>query len=115
METLRIPLSDIHTVRGKPVIRVRDHILPLVGLSQAFGFTNGKANGATHRYVVAVKWGKLEVGLMVDKLLGTQEVVIKSLGVVVGETPGVSGAAILGDGRVALIVDVPSLFKMIGA
>ncbi|MEK7809922.1 MAG: chemotaxis protein CheA [Chloroflexota bacterium] len=115
METLRIPLSDIHTVRGKPLIRVRDHILPLVGLSQAFGFTNGKANGATHRYVVAVKWGKLEVGLMVDKLLGTQEVVIKSLGVVVGETPGVSGAAILGDGRVALIVDVPSLFKMIGA
>ncbi|MBI5712387.1 MAG: chemotaxis protein CheW [Chloroflexi bacterium] len=94
---------------------MRDHILPLVGLSQVYGFTNGKANGATHRYVVAVKWGKLEVGLMVDKLLGNQEVVIKSLGVLVGETPGVSGAAILGDGRVALIVDVPGLFKMIGA
>ena len=115
METLRIPPGDIHTVRGKPVIKVRDHILPLVLLSQAFGSANIKANSATHRYVVAVKWGKLEVGLMVDTLLGNQELVIKSLGALVGETPGVSGAAILGDGRVALIVDVPSLFKMIGA
>ena len=116
METLRVAAGGIKTVHGKPVTQLRDHVLPLVRLSQVLGFRQ-KANGrqATHEYVVAVRWGKLEMGLMVDKLVGEQEMVIKSLGALMGDTPGVSGAAILGDGRVALIVDVPSLFKLAGA
>lgn len=116
METLRVAAGGIKTVHGKPVTQLRDHVLPLVRLSQVLGFRQ-KANGRhlTHEYVVAVRWGKLEMGLMVDKLVGEQEMVIKSLGALMGDTPGVSGAAILGDGRVALIVDVPGLFKLAGA
>ncbi len=116
METLRVAAGDIKTIYGKPVTQLRDRVLPLVRLSQSLGFRPG-ANGrrVAHEYVVAVRWGKLEMGLMVDRLVGEQEMVIKSLGTLMGDTTGVSGAAILGDGRVALIVDVPSLFKLAGA
>ena len=67
-----------------------------------------------YHYVVAVRWGKAEMGIIVDALVGEQELVVKAIGAPIGETPGVSGAAILGDGRVALIVDVPGLFKLAG-
>jgi len=63
--------------------------------------------------VVAVKVGERQVGLAVDRLLGEQEVVIKGLGPLVGDVPGISSAAILGDGAVALIVDVPALVQRI--
>lgn len=125
METLRVPLTGIQTVKGKQVTQLRQHVLPLVRLSQVLGFrTNpsphpplpireGKGyNGQRQEYVVAVRWGRLEMGLLVDALVGEQELVIKPLGRLIGETPGISGAAILGDGRVALIVDVPGLFKL---
>ncbi len=115
METLRLPASAIHTVRGKPVTHVRGHVLPLVRLSAALAWPEPpRPRPATHEYVVAVRWGALEMGLLVDTLVGEQELVVKSLGALVGDTPGVSGAAILGDGRVALIVDVSGLFKLMG-
>lgn len=130
METLRVPLTDIHTVKGKQVIQLRQRVLPLVRLSQVLGFqirdkghlssvfrppssVNTSGNGQRYEYVVAVRWGRLEMGLLVDALVGEQELVIKPLGRLIGETPGISGAAILGDGRVALIVDVPGLFKLV--
>lgn len=130
METLRVPLADIQTVKGKQVIQLRQRVLPLVRLSQVLGFQmtdNGhlssvfrppssvstSGNGQRYEYVVAVRWGRLEMGLLVDALVGEQELVIKPLGRLIGETPGISGAAILGDGRVALIVDVPGLFKLV--
>ena len=59
--------------------------------------------------------GDRQIGLMVDALLGEQEVVIKALGPVIGQVPGISSAAILGDGTVALIVDVPSLVQQLAA
>jgi two-component system chemotaxis sensor kinase CheA len=124
METLRVPLIDIQTVKGKQVIQLRQRVLPLVRLSQVLGFqtnpspdspplTGKGGNGQRYEYVVAVRWGRLEMGLLVDALVGEQELVIKPLGRLIGETPGISGAAILGDGRVALIVDVPGLFKLV--
>ncbi|MER3514563.1 MAG: chemotaxis protein CheA, partial [Chloroflexota bacterium] len=128
METLRVPLADIQTVKGKQVIQLRQRVLPLARLSQVLGFRmtdNGPSvlrlpssvstsgNGQRYEYVVAVRWGRLEMGLLVDALVGEQELVIKPLGRLIGETPGIFGAAILGDGRVALIVDVPGLFKLV--
>ncbi len=65
--------------------------------------------------MVAVRWAHATMGLRVSRLVGEQEVVIKSLGPLVGETAGVAGAAILGDGQIALIADVPGLFKLAGA
>ncbi len=136
METLRVPLAGIQTVKGKQVTQLRQRVLPLVRLSQVLGFCPGDkgrrtedgghssfvfrppssvstgGNGQRYEYVVAMRWGRLEMGLLVDALVGEQELVIKPLGGLIGETPGVSGAAILGDGRVALIVDVPGLFKL---
>ena len=59
--------------------------------------------------IVLVNWGKHRVGLVVDRIIGQQEIVVKSLSPLIGPTPGLSGATILGDGRIALIVDVPGL------
>ena len=71
--------------------------------------SNGEAG--THSFVVAVRLGDRQVGLVVDKLLGEQEVVIKSLGEFIGDVDGIAGATILGDGSVAMIVDVNSLLR----
>jgi two-component system chemotaxis sensor kinase CheA len=62
--------------------------------------------------IVIVRAGERQVGLVVDALLGEQEIVIKSLGKFVGEINGLSGATILGDGRIALIVDVSGLLSI---
>ncbi len=113
-EAMRVETGDVRTIGGRPAIQLRGRILPLVRLQTALGF-KAEARARKQEHVVAVHWGKLDVGLIVDSLLGKQEMVIKSLGALVGATPGVSGAAILGDGRVALIVDVPGLFKLAGA
>jgi two-component system chemotaxis sensor kinase CheA len=61
--------------------------------------------------IVVVTWGKLQVGLVVNRILGKQEIVAKPLGSIIGNAPGLSGCTILGDGRIALIVDVPSLIN----
>jgi two-component system chemotaxis sensor kinase CheA len=64
--------------------------------------------------MVVVRSSKVEIGLVVDALVGEEEVVVKSLSSLVGETVGISSAAILGDGQVALILDVAGLYKLAG-
>ena len=60
---------------------------------------------------MVVAWGKLQVGLVVDRLIGKQEIVIKSLGSFIGSVAGLSGCTILGDGRIALILDISGLLS----
>jgi two-component system chemotaxis sensor kinase CheA len=79
----------------------------LVSVRQIFGIATPEQVGS--RLVVAVHASNRQVGLIVDGLVGEQEIVIKPLGKLVGDVAGVSGAAILGDGSVALIVDVAAL------
>jgi two-component system chemotaxis sensor kinase CheA len=62
---------------------------------------------------VLVNWGKHRIGLVADRIIGQQEIVVKSLSPLIGPTPGLSGATILGDGRIALIVDVPGLVNTV--
>jgi two-component system chemotaxis sensor kinase CheA len=112
-ETLRLKSGDIKTIRGKPVTVVRDTILPLVYLNEALDFSIQKSE-RKHYFVVVVQAGKQRMGLVVDSLCGEEEVVVKSLGRIIGNIPGVSSAAILGDGKVALIIDVSGLFKSMG-
>jgi len=114
METLRLARHEIHTVRGKPIAQLRGHVLPLAPVQTVLGLPPRRNISNAYEYVVAVRWGKLELGLMVDELLGEQELVIKALGTLVGEAPGIAGAAILGDGQVALVMDVPGVFKLAG-
>src|SRR5579859_618564 len=115
LEAVRVAASDIHTINQRPVVLLRGRVLPLLRLDEVLG---GAEPSAARRprweYIVAVRWAKLEMGLVVDALIGEQDLVIKSLGPLLGEAPGVSGAAILGDGRVALIMDVPGLFRLAG-
>jgi two-component system chemotaxis sensor kinase CheA len=117
-ETLRIERAQIHRVNHREAVQLRDTVLPLVSLRRVFGMETedesevGPGDGS--RLVVAVHsnaQNARQVGLIVDGLVGEQEIVIKPLGQLVGDVAGVSGAAILGDGSVALIVDVAALIS----
>jgi two-component system chemotaxis sensor kinase CheA len=109
-ETLRIEAQQIHRVNNREAIQLREQVLPLVPLRQVFGLGDEEDHSDGSRLVVAVHTtNQRQVGLIVDGLVGEQEIVIKPLGQLVGDVAGVSGAAILGDGSVALIVDVAAL------
>lgn len=112
-ETLRIEPEAIHRVNHREAIQLRGTVLPLVNLRQVFGLPEDEEPtdiGDGSRLVVAVHTTNTrQVGLIVDGLVGEQEIVIKPLGQLVGDVAGLSGAAILGDGSVALIVDVAAL------
>jgi two-component system chemotaxis sensor kinase CheA len=126
-ETFRLTPAGISTIRGRPVTIVRDKVLPLVYVGDAFRLYENAPTGAPGptgtsgptgtpgptgaQFVVVVYHGKQQVGLVVDALVGEEEVVVKSLGALVGDVLGVSGATILGDGSVALIIDVPGVLK----
>lgn len=107
IETLLIPKKSIQTVHKREVIVIRGVTTPLVRMNQVF--TTVKASKAVdddESYVVIVGLAEKRIGLVVDHLIGEQEVVIKSLSRFCGDVQGVSGATILGDGNVALIADV---------
>ncbi len=112
VETIRVRRSEIQWINRRQAIQLREQVLPLIGLDRALGLP--AASTADDRvFVVAVRVGDNRFGLVVDSLLGELQVVIKSLGRQVGTIAGVTGATILGDGRVALILDVPSLVKCV--
>jgi two-component system chemotaxis sensor kinase CheA len=106
-ETLRVESDQIHQINHREAIMLRDQVLPLLSVRHVFGVA--PAEPSESRLVVAVHASTRLVGLIVDGLVGEQEIVIKPLGQLVGDVAGVSGAAILGDGSVALIVDVAAL------
>jgi two-component system chemotaxis sensor kinase CheA len=110
-ETLRVPVTEIQRLQQQEAILLRGRVLPIVRCSNLFQCTSEVPADARDILVVAVKVGERQIGLAVDRLLGEQEVVIKSLGDLIGDVPGLSSAAILGDGTVALIVDVPALVQ----
>ncbi|HZW03316.1 MAG TPA: chemotaxis protein CheW, partial [Anaerolineaceae bacterium] len=112
-ETLRLSKSEIRSIRGEPVIVLREQVLPLICVAEAFGL-RARASERKVSYVVVVQAGKQRVGLIVDALMGEEEVVVKTLGALVGDIPGVSSGAILGDGQIALIIDVPGLLRLAG-
>jgi two-component system chemotaxis sensor kinase CheA len=113
-ETLRVEPSQIHRLNRREAMQLPGTVLPLVALRRVFGIHDADSPdiGSAARLVVAVHApGGRQIGLIVDGLIGEQEIVIKPLGNLLGDIPGVSGAAILGDGSVALIMDVSSLIN----
>ncbi|MHB8764654.1 MAG: chemotaxis protein CheA [Deferrisomatales bacterium] len=106
VETVRIAPGDVKTVDRFPVLRLRDQVVPLLRLDELFRVERGRGAPAGREYVVVLGLAEKRVGLVVDGLVGEEEVVIKSLGSYLLETPGIAGATIRGDGRVTLIVDV---------
>lgn len=110
VETLLVRAEEIRRVKQTEVIVVRGSVVPLVRLADLFGL---EAAGTEKLYVVLTGTASHRVGIAVDELVGEQEIVIKSLGSFLGRIPGISGATILGDGRVALIVDLRALTEEI--
>ncbi len=113
IETQRLSPSDISLVSGRPVTKLRDQVISLLELSDIFHIEKTNKHNRD-LFMVVVKTSKVELGLVVDSLVGEEEVVVKSLSSLIGDTPGISSAAILGDGQVALILDVPGLYKLAG-
>jgi len=109
-EILKVTTKDIKFINEQEVIVMRGEILPLYPLAELFGLTaKGSHKEQKGLFVVVVGIGEKRVGIVVDDLLGEQEIVIKTLGKYIGEIAGISGATILGDGKVALILDVRGL------
>lgn len=112
LETSRVNVKDISYMNQREAIRLRDSILPLVRLDALFGIPKLNDEEETHVYVVVVGLAEDKLGIVVSKMLGQEEVVIKSLGEDLGQTPGVSGATIMGDGRVRMILEIRELFEL---
>ncbi|MCC6831534.1 MAG: chemotaxis protein CheA [Thermoleophilia bacterium] len=107
-ETVVIDRTETRPVDGVECMVLRDHIVPLVSLRERLGLYGMEEEGDKHS-VVVVKSGTARLGVVVDELVGQQDVVIKHLPEYLGDVRGVAGATILGDGSVALIVDVGAL------
>ncbi|HET6420354.1 MAG TPA: chemotaxis protein CheA [Geobacteraceae bacterium] len=110
LETLRVDSGEFHLIGGQEVLKLRESVLPLIRLSNVFN-VSGSGSDNTSCYVVVVGIAEKRLGLVVTRLLGQQEVAIKSLGKFLAKAPGIAGSTILGDGRVALIVDPVGLLE----
>ncbi|MBE9537391.1 MAG: chemotaxis protein CheA [Proteobacteria bacterium] len=109
IETLKINKEDIKTISDKEVISLRDGVLSLVRLSDEF---NVQATAdMDSMYVVVIGLSEKRIGVMVEGLLGQEEVVIKPLGDYLTNISGVSGATVTGDGKVVLILDINTLIQ----
>ncbi len=104
LETLRVNQKDFHLIGGQEVLKLRDMVLPLVRLETVFNVQK-RYDHDDICYVVVVGAADKRMGLVVTRLVGQQEVAIKSLGSYLANIPGIAGSTILGDGRVTLIVD----------
>jgi len=113
-EIFHLDLSRTNVVDGQEVVIVRDKALPLFYLKR--WLISSAAHEEQHEgHVVILSVGTQRIGFVVDQLVGQEEVVIKPLGKMLQGTPGMSGATITGDGRIALILDVPSMLKRYAA
>lgn len=110
-EIFNLDLTKTNVVDGQQVIIVRDQALPLFHLKRWLIDGQQSADLPGQGHVVIVTIGTQRVGFVVDQLVGQEEVVIKPLGTILHGTPGLSGATITGDGRIALIIDIPNLLK----
>lgn len=111
IETAVIHTKDIYNAQSKKVIDFRGHVVPLVFLQSIFEVPITEESSEEYISVVIVKKGDNLAGLVVDSFIGQQEVVLKSLGAYLTNTYAISGATILGDGEVALIIDGNALIK----
>ncbi|TBR81800.1 hybrid sensor histidine kinase/response regulator [Campylobacter novaezeelandiae] len=111
LETVRVPIDDIYTIEGKNVLRLRDEVLSLVRLSDVFGVKQVLESG-DQTYVVVIGVAESKLGIIVDTLVGQEEIVIKSMGDYLQNITGIAGATIRGDGRVTLIIDVAAMMDM---
>jgi len=109
LESIRIHGDEIHEVGGSEVVKLRDRLLPVHRLDRFFWQKSGADRD--HEYIVVVGSGEKRGGLVVDRLIGQQEIVIKALDDYLGDLPGISGGTVLGDGNISMIVDIGSILS----
>jgi two-component system chemotaxis sensor kinase CheA len=111
VETIRVSQGEIQTVEGKEAVTLRGQILPLVRLNDVFNLSQRGILEKKVFPVVIVQSVERRIGLMIDQLLGRHEIVRKNLGGPLKNVRGISGATIIGDGRVILILDIPQIIE----
>jgi two-component system chemotaxis sensor kinase CheA len=107
-ESLKAKDEDIHVINNREVIRFREMILPVVRLNDFLGLRRKRQKKF---YLIVVGKAEKRLAVAVDCLKGQQDIVIKPLDDALGKSYGISGASILGDGRIVLIVDIMSIYK----
>ena len=110
IESQRILQTDIKTIDNYEVLNLRNEVISVLRLSRLFGLEEAEATEYCNIVIVGSKDKK--VGIMVDSLIGEEDVVIKPLRDQFTVTPGIAGASILGDGSVSLIIDVSQLLEL---
>lgn len=115
IEIFRMTAEDIVTIQGQEVCTFRDQVLPLVRLHPVLQIEEKESSAAGRLFVVIVGYADKRVCLVVDETIGNQEIVIKSLGSYIGNVPYIAGSTILGDGRVAHILDIGSIARESGS
>jgi two-component system chemotaxis sensor kinase CheA len=111
-ESLKPRPEHVHTTHGRPcMVQVRERLIPLLHLGEVFGIAGARTRISDGTVVIAEDNGR-PVALVVDELLGKREVVIKSLGEMFRGVDGIAGGAILGDGRIGLILDTGALLSL---
>lgn len=112
-ETLKLRRCDIKTIDGRPVITMRGQVIPVVDLGRVFDVPGVEtaAGGKDDVHLVIVSLGERKFSIMVDRLIGKEEIVIKNMKGLSAEKEGIAGATITGDGRVVLIVDLTVLLR----
>jgi len=109
--TLNILPDDIKTIQNREVILVRGQIIPIVRLAEFLNVPQTTQRESEDLYVVVVHMGDQKTGIIVDTLIGQQEIVIKTLGNLLAGIKVLAGSTVLGDGQVALILDVATLMQ----
>ncbi|MDE5415538.1 chemotaxis protein CheW [Alkalihalobacterium chitinilyticum] len=119
LEIIRLNPEEVQTVKDKEVAIVRGSVLPLVRMDQKLGIrqekTDNQLNETKRIFVIVVGIADKRIGIIADRTLGNQEIVIKSLGQYIGNPPHIAGATIMGNGNVALILDIASVVNEEGA
>ncbi|MBI5969913.1 MAG: chemotaxis protein CheA [Deltaproteobacteria bacterium] len=114
VENLRLAEDDIKSIEGREVVYIRGNVYPVVRLSNLVSGRSLKTSQAAEwKYVVVTGIGEKNVGILVDKLHGQEEIVLKSMGEYLKGTEGIAGACITGDGTVILILDVAGLIESV--
>ena len=110
LETARLRDFTVVTLQGQRAMRLRDTVLPLIDLAQVLGLRDEPFG--PDGYAVVIGLANRRVGLVVDELLGQEEIVVKPLGEYLGKMPALAGATILGDGKVRMVLDVGDVLEL---
>jgi len=105
-ESLSIKANEVRLIENKEVIKIRDSVIPVVRLSRLFNFNAEKTKEQDSYYVIVVGSGERWIGILADRFVGQQDVVIKPLGKLLKGVKGIAGAADIGSGEIVLVLDV---------